>query len=126
MKNSIILCARYFPNQKQIVKRMPSVFETSQENMPSTLNQNQKKISSVLNCRIIQPAEFTRSFEDLVFRIFFCAEPMSMHLGLTEPDECIMQFIRQVLQRAKKDGLSLGIYDETSEHDQHHEEKVRG
>jgi len=44
---------------------------------------------------------------------------MSIHLGLTEPDECIMLFIRQVLERAKEDGLSLGFYDTANEDDSH-------
>ena len=41
---------------------------------------------------------------------------MSEYLGATEPDECIMLFLRQVLQRAKEDGVSLGIYDDTDNH----------
>jgi hypothetical protein len=41
---------------------------------------------------------------------------MSKYLGATEPDECIMLFLRQVLQRAKEDGVSLGIYDDTDNH----------
>jgi hypothetical protein len=39
---------------------------------------------------------------------------MGKHLGIIEPDECIMLFIRQILQRAKEDGVSLGIYDDTN------------
>jgi hypothetical protein len=42
-----------------------------------------------------------------------------MHVGLTEPDECIMLFIQQMLQRAKEDGLCLGIYDDINNSKQH-------
>jgi len=39
---------------------------------------------------------------------------MNKHLGITKPDESIMFFIRQILQRAKEDRVSLGIYDDTN------------
>jgi len=39
---------------------------------------------------------------------------MSKHLGITKPDESIMFFLQQVLQRAKEDRVSLGIYDDTN------------
>lgn len=81
-------------------------------------------MKSLFKCRVIQPAEFTSAFENYVFRTFICAEPMSIHLGLKEPDECIMLYIRKLLQRAKEDKFSLGIYDETDGHNQYYTEKV--
>lgn len=36
---------------------------------------------------------------------------MGKHLGITKPDPCIMLFIRQILQRAKEDNVSLGFFD---------------
>jgi hypothetical protein len=73
-------------------------------------------ISPALQCRLIQPDEFTNEFEDLVFRRFILEEPMTKHLGVTEPDECIMLFLRQILQRAKKDRVSLGIYNNNQQY----------
>ena len=36
---------------------------------------------------------------------------MGKHLGIKKADPCIMLFIRQILQRAKEDNVSLGFYD---------------
>jgi hypothetical protein len=50
---------------------------------------------------------------------------MGKHLGITEPDECIMLFVRQILQRAKEDRVSMGIYDDTNNNNNQHIDETK-
>jgi len=50
---------------------------------------------------------------------------MDKHLGITKPDECIMLFLRQVLQRAKEDRVSIGIYDDTNNNNNQHIDETK-
>lgn len=65
--------------------------------------------------RLIRPDEFTSEFEEFGFRTFVLEEPVAKHLGITELDECVRELIQRILQRAKEDGCSLGIYDVTND-----------
>lgn len=50
---------------------------------------------------------------------------MGKYLGLVEPDECIMLFIQQILQRAKQDKVSLGIYNDLDNNNNQHIDKTK-
>ncbi len=47
------------------------------------------------------------------------------YLDITKPDECIMFFIQQILQRAKEDRVSLGMYDDSNNNNNQRIDKTK-
>lgn len=64
-----------------------------------------------LTCRLIHENEFTYEFELFVMETFFQHEPMNICLRTKVPDEIDLPWLRDVLNKAKRDNLSLAFYD---------------
>lgn len=58
--------------------------------------------------------EFTDAFEMFIMETFFASEPMNEHLQTKIPDEIDRLWLKQVLEKAKKDRVSLALYDTAS------------
>ncbi len=65
-------------------------------------------------CRLMSEDEFTSEFELFVMETFFQHEPMNICLNTKIPDEIDLIWLKQVLNKARYDNLSLAFYDTNS------------
>ncbi len=65
-------------------------------------------------CRLMCENDFTLEFESFVMETFFRYEPMNQYLNTKIPEEIDLPWLKQVLDKAKNDNLSLAFYDTNS------------
>ncbi|CAF1066613.1 unnamed protein product [Adineta steineri] len=62
-------------------------------------------------CRLMRENEFTPEFELFMMETFFQHEPMNKYLQTQIPDDIDLPWLKQVLNKAKYDNLTLAFYD---------------